>query len=151
MNKSDLLDTLRLEAGRAYDYSSDSDDFIKKVVHAIYKNSGKICNVSVYEFNKKNHSYDSMFVLGDKKEKRKQPFGLGFIDLCSLKTSFYLNNNGEQVTMAPVYEGKRLKFVLAFYVCEDVYKITSEDIEFIDELIRFIEARNSTFNRKEES
>ncbi|WP_096189279.1 hypothetical protein [Evansella halocellulosilytica] len=146
MRKSDLLDQLRLEVGLAYDYSANSTDFMKKVLNAIYTTVNKKCMISIYQYNQHSNTYRRTFLLENgERTNTKEHFGLGFIKVCHLQASILLKKNGEQATIAPVYEDGILKYAICFNILESDYPITNQDLEFVNEVVRFIEAKRLTF------
>ncbi|MBU9711275.1 hypothetical protein [Evansella tamaricis] len=145
MKKSELLDELRLEVGLAYDFAKDQEDFLKKILHAVYTLSKKRCLLSLYTTYENKLDMKLIFQLGRPKGTEKESLGIGFISLCHLKSIVLLKKGDHKVILAPIFSDNFLKYVLAFRAYNTTYHFSGQDIEFINELIRFIEAKQTAF------
>ena len=136
--KSDFLDELRLEVGLAFDYANNHEDFLEKVLNAIYLSVDEKCMISIYK-PLPNGGFERSLVLGNIGKTKKEEFmGAGFFSLCNMKASLILKKDGIQSTVAPIYSSSKLEHILAITVVEGVYNLTEQDLYFMDELVRFI-------------
>ncbi|MBU9720502.1 hypothetical protein [Bacillus alkalicola] len=145
MKKSELLDQLRLEVGLAFDYASSETDFFKKVLQAIYRVTEKCFKLSLYITYNDGLDMKLLYHLSSNDEYNKQVFGFGFISLCYLRATILINVKDNQMIFAPIFSNTQLKYVLGIRTMNEQYSFSTQDIEFIDELIRFIEAKQQTF------
>ncbi|MDQ0253874.1 hypothetical protein J2S74_001246 [Evansella vedderi] len=143
MRKSDFLDQLRLEVGLAYDYAVDKEDFFKKVLNKLYEMVNKRCNITVY-IPLEDGNLSRRYVLGKAEE-----FGVGFTGLCTLNTSVLLNKNNEQAIISPIFENGSLTYVICINIITESYRLSKQDMEFVNELVRFIGAKCATFPNSE--
>lgn len=148
MRKSDFLDQLRLEVGLVYDYAVSKDDFFRKVLYRIYELVEKKCTITVYKPMGEG-DFCKEFVIGKSREKKTPPFGLGFLHLCSSNISVLVKKKNDQVILSPIYGNGKLEYILVCNVNSSSYFFSEQDMQFVDELIRFIEAKNATFTNIE--
>ncbi|MBM7095977.1 hypothetical protein JSY36_09435 [Bacillus sp. H-16] len=141
MNKSDLLDELRLEVGRAYDYALNHEDFIGRVSRAIFDGAMKNIVVIVYKADAEGQ-VSPVHLYGTKESLGKEcMFGLGFSGMCGMKSSVFLKEGKKQTILMPVTNKNRLSYIFSLRISTDLYAITDQDLLFTEELANFIEAK----------
>ncbi|WP_026690087.1 hypothetical protein [Alteribacter aurantiacus] len=139
MNKSDLLDELRLEVGLAYDYAKDEKDFIGRVGQAIFNGAQRNVVVIVY---KVDESVRPVHILGTKEDLGKERmFGFGFLGMCGKKSSVVLKEGKKQTLLIPVTKKGKVSYIFSIRISTDVYPLTNQDLLFTEELANFIEAK----------
>lgn len=146
MKKSEFLDQLRLEVGLAYDYAKNRDDFIEKVVRAIYEyiKDDVDCSLFVYEM-KNDCEMDVKVKLGNHFLIKDDEFGLGFLSIASIRSFVLLEHENKQVLLAPIYENNCLKYIFKLHIYNYYYPFSTEDVDFISEVVRFVEVRQQRF------
>ncbi|MDG5789479.1 hypothetical protein QA612_18635 [Evansella sp. AB-P1] len=148
-SKSQFLDELRMEVGLAYDYSSNKEEFLEKVLRTIYHAGVNHCILAVYS-PMTNGGFKREFVLGETMARKGKRFGFGFISLCSFRGTVLMKKNGNQIILAPIYEEEKLAYVISLNISASAYLITQQDIDFINELVKFIEMKRMAFIEEEE-
>ncbi|SDY78120.1 hypothetical protein SAMN05421736_103287 [Evansella caseinilytica] len=144
MRKSDFLDEVRLQVGLAYDYAQDKNDFLFKVFKAIHKCVDKYCFITILAPDVHGEC-KTIYTFG-KIEATKRQFGFGFVSLCNQQVSFLLAENEEQRILAPIFSSnRRLEYIISISTKNKSYRFTRQDIDFVNELIRFIEAKSENF------
>lgn len=146
MNKSDFLDELRLEVGLAFDYAKNKDDFVQRVLRGIYSYLEKTvdCSLNVYEMSEKG-TLNIKYSIGSKKETKENQFGFGLINQTSLQTRVLLELDHKQILLVPIREEDVLKYVFKLQLNNYSHTYTNDDIDFINEVVRFIEVRQKRF------
>ncbi|TMW73036.1 hypothetical protein [Alteribacter natronophilus] len=141
MNKSDLLDELRLEVGLAYDYARDRDDFIGRIGRALFEGAWRNITISIYFVEKEEkirpvHYFGNSMMLG-----REGTFGEGWLKVCRSGKPIVLKRDRDQTILLPVREADGVKHILSLRISADIYVLTEQDFVFAEELSRFIEAK----------
>ncbi|WP_147802447.1 hypothetical protein [Alkalicoccus halolimnae] len=144
MKKSDFLDELRLEVGLAYDYSKDQEDFMVRILKTIHVRARKKVTLSIHSYV--NNKLKLKYALGIRGLTKEQDYlGLGFLFPDRMKMVTYVQRGRDYVLFLPIYEEEKLKYVLSIKLIDSNYKVTRQDLIFAQELIQFIQAKQSTF------
>ncbi len=147
MNKSDILDELRLEVGLVPEYANTLREFYTGVVQVLGKDiNEKDYTVSIYET--KESSFQLISSSGKPHHPILETFGEGLLSLCAIrgKVSTYPIENYQSV-IAPFYSGHHLLGMLIVDLPTNEYEITDEDFIFMREVSRFIEVQQKRYNR----
>ncbi|PYZ97834.1 hypothetical protein CR205_04365 [Alteribacter lacisalsi] len=141
MNKSDLLDELRMEVGLAYDYARDLDDFIGRVGRALFEGAWRNVTISIYLVEDETriipvHFFGNVMSLGN-----SGGFGEGWLKVCSRARPVVLKREKNQTILLPVREGGKVRHILSMQISSNVYVLTEQDLFFVEELVSFIEAK----------
>ncbi|WP_096435591.1 hypothetical protein [Alteribacter populi] len=140
MNKSDLLDELRLEVGRAYDYAVSQQDFIGKVGQAIFDGTKRILTIVIYRVDcqkvKPLHFYGNSFVLGGDGH-----FGDGALNICLANRSVILRQDNKQTLHIPICDDGKIRYIFSLKISAAYYTVTEQDLLFLEELSRFVEVK----------
>ncbi|MFA9557301.1 hypothetical protein ACERII_08365 [Evansella sp. AB-rgal1] len=147
MKKSDFLDQLRLEVGMVYDHAKNKEDFFLKVLYTIYQKLDDNFVITVY--SPLNSEFKRNYVLG--KRRKEAEDWLGFISLCEMRYSVLLKKNKNQVIFAPVHYIGTLEYIISICAYDNQYNFTQQDIDFVDELTRFIEVKRASYCNKNDN
>ncbi|WP_088104949.1 hypothetical protein [Halalkalibacter urbisdiaboli] len=140
MDKSELLDELRLEVGTVPDYAQTLHDFYVGIVEKLINRMSDRFTVCLYE------TTDKAFVLkvcaGTGKIKKYVAFGQDSLSIAAIRGGLYFRQNKYfQFLYMPFYYQHHLKGQLVFQVPKDLYRITEDDLVFVKEVCHFIEAQ----------
>lgn len=146
MKKSDFLDELRLEIGLAYDYAVSQEDFVIKVLKTIHAFGKKQITLTVHNY--KENKLILTYALGIRGlTKEQENLGQGFLFADKMKMVTYIHRGRDYVLYLPIYEGKELQYIISIKLMDTNYKVSNQDIIFAQELVQFIQAKQSTFQK----
>lgn len=146
MNKSDFLDELRLEIGLAYDYAKSQEDFVIRVLKTIHTVGRKQITVTIHSYlNKELVLTYALGIRGLSKEQ--ETFGQGFLFADKMKMVTYIHRGRDHVLYLPIYQSDELHFIISLKLMNTNYKVSNQDIIFAQELVQFIQAKQSTFQK----
>ncbi|OLO40732.1 hypothetical protein BTR23_04465 [Alkalihalophilus pseudofirmus] len=149
MDKSAMLDEIRLDVGLVSNYAKTQYEFYYGIIQAFGKSMLKGHSAGIY---KTNEGYFELITsvgedLEDLYEEREK-FGQGYLSICAIKGQFYTIPLGSRIRIfAPFYEGHHLMGVLVFNVPQSEYMITEEDRIFLREICRHIELHQGQYSR----
>ncbi|WP_332693814.1 hypothetical protein [Halalkalibacter lacteus] len=144
MDKSNLLDELRLEIGLVREQVQTLSSFYVGITRTIGNLMKGRFSVSIYE------STDTTFVMkvcyGPCYLDRSLPFGDGILSLVAIRGEFVFQvEGGIQKLFLPFYKEHHLLGIIVLHVPTENYQATEEDFIFIKEVGRFIEVQHETF------
>ncbi|MFC0470580.1 hypothetical protein ACFFHM_08740 [Halalkalibacter kiskunsagensis] len=144
MNKSNLLDELRLEIGLVREQVQTLSSFyigiIKKFGNFMNDNS----SVSIYET--KETFFHLKACSGPSYLNTTIPFGESVLSLVAIRGRLVFQVENEmQKLYLPFYKEHHLLGLIVFHLPTKSYQVTEEDFIFIREVGRFIEVQHETF------
>lgn len=145
MDKSNLLDELRLEIGLVREQVQTLSSFyvgITRKFANLMKN--RLTSIAIYE------TMDYAFMLkvcaGPCYLGRSVPFGEGILSSVAIQGKLlHLEDDDLQKVFLPFYKGHHLLGIIVGHIPKDGYQITEDDLVFIKEVGRFIEVQHETF------
>ncbi|PRO64768.1 hypothetical protein [Alkalicoccus urumqiensis] len=145
MKKSDFLDDLRLEIGLAYDYACDQEDFIVRIMNVIYAAGQRNNSLRVYQCS--GTSRRLIYSIGREREKtRKAEFGDGFLFGDRENIISHVQRGQETVLHIPIFDKEKPAYLITFCLHSSEYTISRQDMIFAQEIVHFIESRQSMFH-----
>ncbi|WP_100404622.1 hypothetical protein [Bacillus solitudinis] len=140
MDKSELLDELRLEVGAVPDYARTLHDFYKGIVEKLVSRMNDRFTVCLYETT--NRAFVLKVSAGREIDKKYVPFGEGALSLAAIRGEIlYLRNPEIQSLYIPFYFGHHLLGQLVFQAPLELYELTEDDFVFVKEISKFIEVQ----------
>ncbi|MDV2685271.1 hypothetical protein RYX56_12985 [Alkalihalophilus lindianensis] len=140
VDKSQLLDELRLAVGSVPDYARTLTDFYNGIVHKLVSNMNNQFSVCLYE-TKVDRFIQVAFAGLSPCEEVIISFGEGLHSIAAIRGGMVFKVEGEmQLIIAPFYYGHHLIGVLSFQIPVANYEISEDDLVFIKEVTRFIES-----------
>jgi hypothetical protein len=145
MDKSNLLDELRLEIGLVRDQVQTLSSFYvgitRKLANVI---QDRMTSVAIYETT--DYSFIMKVCAGPCYIERRVPFGEGILSLVAVQGKLILQEDDIfHKVLLPFYKGHHLLGVVVAHIPKDSYQITEDDLVFIKEVGRFIEVQHDTF------
>ncbi|CAM3962085.1 hypothetical protein [Alkalicoccus chagannorensis] len=146
MKKSDFLDDMRLEVGLAYDYAESREDFMVKVLQTLYHSGGQEMSLTIHKWEGGRKRL--FYALGmNRLTKKQETLGNGFFFPGSSRMVTYTSCHGSHALFLPVFsEREELQYVITMKLIDSAYKVTRQDMIFVQELLQFIQAKQSTFS-----
>ncbi|NJP39194.1 hypothetical protein [Alkalicoccus luteus] len=145
MNKSDFLDEMRLEVGLAYDYAVSQEDFMVRILKTIHAAGRKQAVLTIHQNT--DEGLKLKYALGIRGlSKKQETLGQGFLFPESLQMASYVKKGRDQALYLPVYAGTQLTYMISVKLIDSAYHISNQDLIFAEELIQFIQAKQSTFH-----
>ncbi|SDN23548.1 hypothetical protein [Alkalicoccus daliensis] len=146
MRKSDFLDELRLEIGLAYDYALNQQDFIMRILKTIHAVAKKQITLTIHSY--KNKKLELSYALGIRGLTREQELlGQGFLFADTMKMVTYVQRGRDHVLYLPIYDKDKLLYIISIKLMDTDYVVSKQDIIFAQELIQFIQAKQSSFQK----
>lgn len=146
MNKSDKLDELRLEVGMVADQALTRLDFYFGIINSIGKYIPDQFAVAIYYCD--DCFFSSIANYGDITEKNREKFGDGAFSICGIRGKIVIINEcGRYKVYAPFYERQQLIGVFYVEYSDCDYKVTDEDLIFLNEIIRYIEIKGQRYKK----
>lgn len=144
MKKSDFLDELRLEIGLAYDYALNHQDFIIRILKTIHAVGKKQITLTILSY--KEGELKLSYALGIRGlTKEQELLGQGFLFADKMRVVTYVQRGRDHVLYLPIYNGDELLYIISIKLMDSDYIVSKQDIIFAQELIHFIQAKQSTF------
>ncbi|WP_444684116.1 hypothetical protein [Alkalicoccus luteus] len=145
MNKSDFLDEMRLEVGLAYDYAVSQEDFMVRILKTIHAAGRKQAVLTIHQYS--DDGMKLKYALGIRGlSKEQETLGQGFLFPERLQMTSYVKKGRDQALYLPVYAGNRLTYMISVKLIDSDYRISNQDLIFAQELVQFIQAKQSTFH-----
>ncbi|MFB4164706.1 hypothetical protein ACE1TI_12930 [Alteribacillus sp. JSM 102045] len=143
MNKSELLDEMRMEVGLAQDYAATLHEFYIKVLKT-FEQKWNFCEVTAIYENNWDHFH--VITLREKAKGLKVPIKDSPVSHCAIhgKTSSYFTIDSTYL-FVPFYTNAILKGILVLKIRPERYIIQEEDVTFLNEVSRFLGAASSDF------
>ncbi|QOY34314.1 GAF domain-containing protein [Anaerobacillus isosaccharinicus] len=140
MNKSDMLDELRLEVGMIADRVSTCQEFYLGIINTIGKHLPHHFGVAMYRCHNGFFCYLSGH--GTISEKNTIKYGDGMFSICSIRGKVTIHRELDKISAyAPIYDGQHLIGIF-LAECQDIhYEVTDEDLIFLQEITRYIEVK----------
>ncbi|WP_227935665.1 hypothetical protein [Alkalihalobacillus deserti] len=145
MDKSNLLDELRLEIGLVREQAQTLSSFYIGITRKFAKFiDNSWTSVAIYE------TTDDAFIMkvcvGPSYIERKVPFGEGILSSVAIQGKLIVQEDDIlQKVFLPFYKNHHLLGVVVGHVPKEIYQITEDDLVFIKEVGRFIEVQHETF------
>ncbi|WP_017727134.1 hypothetical protein [Halalkalibacterium ligniniphilum] len=144
MDKSQLLDELRLEVGTVPDFANTLTDFYNGIVQKLARPMETNFAVSIYEAGES--AFYRIASVGLAPFSFKVQFGKGLLSLTAIRGKLQIvQNQYRQTVVSPYYEGHHLigQLVVSIPIAE--YVISEEDVIFLKEVTRFIEVNKKRY------
>lgn len=146
MNKSDILDEIRLEVGKVPDYADNLQEFYLGIVGSIGKYLAN--HQAVGLFLVKDQTFQLVASIGVLNYCEKEMFGKGNLSLCAIRGGVSTHELFYQMSLlTPFYNGHHLTGILVVNVPKHSYHISEEDYIFLKELSRFIERYQKRYRK----
>ncbi|WP_209123700.1 hypothetical protein [Alkalihalobacillus sp. BA299] len=145
MDKSDLLDEIRLEVGLVTEYANSQSEFYHGIIEAFGKYIIEGYSVGIYLTD--DISFQLVSSVGSISYETKEFFGHGHLSLCAIKGHISTIDLGYSIRLfAPFYENHHLIGILVFHLPKMKYQITEEDLIFVQEICRHIELNQNQYS-----
>ncbi|MCM3759290.1 hypothetical protein M3212_00675 [Alkalihalobacillus oceani] len=143
--KSQLLDELRLEVGSVREKVQTLASFYIEITRKLARRMSKQLSVSIYEATA--GAFKMRVCAGTSYLNRVIPFGDNILSTVAIRGRLVFQMEGQlQKVFLPFYRSHHLLGILIFFVPQDTYEITDDDLAFIREIGRFIEVQHATFD-----
>ncbi|MBU8906745.1 hypothetical protein [Desertibacillus haloalkaliphilus] len=141
MNKSDLLDELRLEVGQVLDYAQSLTEFYRGIVWTIGEHLTEGFAVGLYISHPPHFELCSS--VGEVSPGRFERFGEGMLSISAIRSHLLVQETASRnCIISPFFEGHHLKGFFVIETPKMEYPLTEEDIIFVKEVTRFIEVHH---------
>ncbi|MFC0558764.1 hypothetical protein [Halalkalibacter alkalisediminis] len=145
MDKSKLLDELRLEIGRVRDQVQTLSSFYvgitSKFANLMQNN---LSSIAIYETTE--HAFIMKVCAGPCYIERKVPFGESILSSVAIRGKIIIEEDVHlQKVFLPFYKNHHLLGIVVGHIPKESYTITEDDLVFIKEVGRFIEVQHDTF------
>ncbi|MEC2072944.1 hypothetical protein [Alkalihalophilus marmarensis] len=140
VDKSQLLDELRLAVGSVPDYARTLPDFYRGIVHKLVSKMDQQFSVCLYTAGEANFT-QAAFAGVTPCEEAVIPYGEGLHSIAAIRGEMIFEKEADkQYIIAPFYKGHQLIGLLSFQIPREFYEIGEDDLIFIQEVTNFIEA-----------
>lgn len=149
-SKSKKLDDLRYAIGQVGDRSVNPDTFIQKVSELI-TNNYKLYT-GIYYYRCSENAFHLYAQAGKKERQQKVDFGDNHLSLCAVRGDeqiYSLEEEGLEICF-PCYKKHSLLGVFVVRVVDET-QIDREDLDFIDEVSRYVSNRLAALDAFKES
>ncbi|WP_100373354.1 hypothetical protein [Bacillus sp. FJAT-45037] len=144
VDKSELLDELRLAVGSVPDYAKSLTDFYHGIVFKLVSEKVTQFSVSLYEV--KETEFAQVTFAGLPPSEGDVPFGEGLQSIAAVRGEIVFEmDDDNQFIIAPFYKGHHLIGQLFFEIPHTTYTVSTDDLIFIKEVTRFIESKYDEF------
>ncbi|SDH88680.1 hypothetical protein [Alteribacillus bidgolensis] len=143
MNKSEFLDEMRMEVGRAPDDAVSLHDFYVKVLKT-FEYKWNFCEMTaIYE---NNWDHFQVITLHEKEQEKVVTLQESPVIHCAIhgKTTSYFTIDSTYL-FVPFYLSSLLKGILVLKVRPERYVMQEEDVTFLNEVSRFLGAASADF------
>ncbi|WP_096199190.1 hypothetical protein [Bacillus sp. FJAT-45350] len=145
MNKSQMLDELRLEIGLVPEYATTVKEFYIGIVKAIGSRIRVKYGVGIYEM--KGSHFQMLCSMGSTQHRVIEPFDDSPFSTSAIRGNTFIHtNNNYRSIISPFYNGHHLIGFIVIDLPERDYFITEEDVIFVKEVSRFIEVQHNRYS-----